>query len=153
MSSEHVNIRSLAASGSRSAQAMFFLKSGSSFRLCRSQRLGMLAPRDMARLAFAVISLTGYIFIELAAVLYTGSLAIYSIVGLSLAWGLSILCIDRGGYTIWGGLKSVAYTDIVQVSVLISGGLAVTITGLIEAGGASAGYSANFCRGFDALTR
>ena len=75
------------------------------------------------RLAYAIISLIGYILIELAVVLYTGSLAIYSIFGLPLAWGLVILCVVGGGYTIYGGFKAVAYTDVIQVTVLILGGL------------------------------
>ncbi|MBE7499766.1 MAG: sodium/solute symporter [Verrucomicrobiales bacterium] len=103
------------------------------------------------RLVFAIISLTGYIFIELAVVLYTGSLAIQSIFGLPLAWGLVILCVIGGGYTLYGGLRSVAYTDIVQVAVLIVGGLVVTTLGLAKLGAASAGYSATPWGGLGAL--
>ena len=82
------------------------------------------------RLVFAIISLIGYIFIELAVVLYTGSLAIQSIFGLPLVWGLAVLCLVGGGYTIYGGLKSVVYTDVIQVTLLIVGGLVVTFVGL-----------------------
>ena len=66
------------------------------------------------RLVYAIISLIGYIVIELAVVLYTGSLAIHSIFGLPLAAGLAILCVIGGGYAIYGGFKSVAYTDIIR---------------------------------------
>lgn len=103
------------------------------------------------RLAFAIISLIGYIFIELAVVLYTGSLAIYSMFGLPLVWGMAILCIIGGGYTVWGGLKSVVYTDIVQVTVLISGGLAVTLIGLMRVGAATPGAGATVWGGFRAV--
>ena len=50
---------------------------------------------DKVRLVYAIISLIGYIVIELAVVLYTGSLAIHEVFGLPLAWGLVILCVDR----------------------------------------------------------
>jgi solute:Na+ symporter, SSS family len=103
------------------------------------------------RLVFAVISLTGYIFIELAVVLYTGSLAMESLFGLPVTWGLLLLGGIGGGYTLYGGLRSVAFTDVVQVAVLLLGGLAVTTVGLVKVGGATAGYSATPWGGLDAL--
>ncbi len=103
------------------------------------------------RLIFAVISMVGYIFIELAVVLYTGSLAMESIFGLPLQWGLVILCVVAGGYTIYGGLKAVAYTDIVQVTVLIVGGIAVTVIGLIKVGTVSPEYSDTVFGGLKAI--
>ena len=42
------------------------------------------------RLGFAIISLIGYIFIELAVVLFTGALAIESLFGLPVYWGLAV---------------------------------------------------------------
>ncbi len=103
------------------------------------------------RLVFAIISLVGYVFIELAVVLYTGSLAIESIFGLPLTWGLAILCLVGGGYTIYGGLRSVAFTDVIQVAVLIVGGLVVTGLGLVAVGGATPGYGANLWDGLRAV--
>jgi SSS family solute:Na+ symporter len=106
---------------------------------------------DRVRLAYAIISLIGYIVIELAVVLYTGSLAIYSIFGLPMGVGLAILCVVGGGYTIYGGFKSVAYTDIIQVTVLICGGLAVTLLGLHKVGAASPDYGHSILGGFQAI--
>ena len=103
------------------------------------------------RLAFAVISLFGYIFIELAVVLYTGALALESIFGLPLPYGLAILFFVTGAYTIYGGLKSVAYTDIIQVFVLIGGGLLVTFIGLAAVGTHSPEYSDSVLGGFKAI--
>ena len=106
---------------------------------------------ERVRLVFAVMSLLGYIFIELAVVLYTGSMAIETIFGLPLPWGLAILCGVGGGYAIYGGFKSVAYTDIIQVTVLILGGLTVTLLGLHQVGAVSPGYSATVWGGFKAV--
>jgi solute:Na+ symporter, SSS family len=103
------------------------------------------------RLAYAIISLVGYVVIELAVVLYTGSLAILSIFGLPVAYGLAILCIVGGGYTIYGGFKSVAYTDVVQVTVLIVGGLVVTFLGLCKVGEASPEFGATALGGLRAI--
>jgi len=103
---------------------------------------------DKVRLVYAIISLIGYIVIELAVVLYTGSLAVHSIFGLPLGWGLVILCVVGGGYTIYGGFKAVAYTDVIQVTVLILGGLTVTLLGLHKVGVLSPEHGASVLGGF-----
>jgi solute:Na+ symporter, SSS family len=106
---------------------------------------------DKVRLVYAIISLIGYIVIELAAVLYTGAFAIHGIFNLDLGYGLAILCIVGGGYTIYGGFKSVAYTDIVQVTVLILGGLIVALLGLHKVGVTSPEYGGSVLGGLRAL--
>ena len=103
------------------------------------------------RLAYAILSLIGYIVIELAVVLYTGSLAIREVFGLPLTWGLLILCVIGGGYTIYGGFKAVAYTDIIQVSVLILGGLTVTLLGLHQLGVLAPEYGPSVVGGLRAV--
>ena len=74
--------------------------------------------------------LTVYIFINLTAVLWLGSLAINTLTGLSLENGLILLAILSLAYSLSGGLKAVAMTDIVQVVLLIFGGLAVSYIAL-----------------------
>lgn len=106
---------------------------------------------DKVRLAYAILSLIGYIVIELAVVLYTGSLAIREVFGLPLVWGLVILCVIGGGYTIYGGFKAVAYTDIIQVTVLILGGLTVTLLGLHQLGALLPEYGPSVVGGFKAV--
>ncbi len=106
---------------------------------------------NQVRLGFAIISLIGYVFIELAVVLYTGALAMESLFGLPVYWGLGILFIVAGSYTIYGGLRSVAYTDIVQVTLLITGGLAVTFIGLHRIGVILPDYGNNMIGGIQAL--
>jgi SSS family solute:Na+ symporter len=106
---------------------------------------------DKVRIAYAIISLIGYIVIELAVVLYTGSLAIREVFGLPLVWGLVVLCVIGGGYTIYGGFKAVAYTDIIQVTVLILGGLTVTLLGLHKLGGLAPGFGPSVIGGFQAV--
>jgi SSS family solute:Na+ symporter len=106
---------------------------------------------DKVRLVYAIISLVGYIVIELAVVLYTGSLAIREVFGLPLVWGLVILCVIGGGYTIYGGFKAVAYTDIIQVTVLILGGLTVMLLGLHKVGVLMPEYGPSVIGGFKAI--
>ena len=71
-----------------------------------------------------------YIFINLTSVLWLGSLAINALTGLDLFYGLVVLAIFSLAYSLSGGLKAVAMTDVVQVVLLIFGGLAVSFIAL-----------------------
>ena len=71
-----------------------------------------------------------YIFINLTSVLWLGSLAINALTGLDLFYGLIILALFSLAYSLSGGLKAVAMTDVVQVVLLIFGGLAVSFIAL-----------------------
>ena len=106
---------------------------------------------DKVRIVYAIICLVGYIVIELAVVLYTGSLAIREVFGLPLVWGLIILCVVGGGYAIYGGFKAIAYTDVIQVTVLILGGLTVTLLGLHKLGVLSPEFGPSVVGGFRAV--
>ena len=71
-----------------------------------------------------------YIFINLTSVLWLGSLAINALTGLDLFYGFIILAFFSLAYSLSGGLKAVAMTDVVQVVLLIFGGLAVSFIAL-----------------------
>ena len=71
-----------------------------------------------------------YIFINLTSVLWLGSLAINALTGLDLFYGLVVLALFSLAYSLLGGLKAVAMTDVVQVVLLIFGGLAVSFIAL-----------------------
>ena len=78
--------------------------------------------------------LTVYIFVNLTAVLWLGSIAINTLTGLSLVNGMILLAVLSLAYSLSGGLKAVAMTDIVQVVLLIFGGLAVSYIALTKIG-------------------
>ena len=71
-----------------------------------------------------------YIFINLTSVLWLGSLAINTLTGLDIVYGLLALVIFSLAYSLKGGLKAVALTDAIQVALLIFGGLAVSFIAL-----------------------
>ena len=75
-----------------------------------------------------------YIFINLTSVLWLGSLAINALTGIDLFYGLVLLAGLSLAYSLWGGLKAVALTDIIQVVLLIFGGLAVSYIALTTIG-------------------
>ena len=78
----------------------------------------------------AVFWLVLYVFVNLTSILYLGALALENIMGIPMIWGIIGLACFAAAYSIYGGLKSVAWTDIVQVVLLIGGGLATTFIAL-----------------------
>jgi len=82
------------------------------------------------RQIFAVVTVISNVVAFLAAVLYGGALALASLFGWDPWFAVISLGIVSGIWAIWGGLSSVAWTDLLTVVVMILGGLTVTILGL-----------------------
>ena len=78
--------------------------------------------RDV-KLVLAVFWISVYIFVNLTSVLWLGSLAINTVADVDIVYGLIFLGAFAGAYSLYGGLKAVAFTDIIQVVLLIIGGL------------------------------
>ncbi|OFY43397.1 MAG: sodium/glucose cotransporter [Bacteroidetes bacterium GWF2_40_14] len=74
----------------------------------------------------AVFWLLVFVFVNLTSILYLGSLAIKNMMGLELVWGILGLALFSAVYSIYGGLKAVAWTDVIQIVFLIGGGLVTT---------------------------
>ena len=67
-----------------------------------------------------------YTAVNLTAVLWLGGLAIESLTGVDVLIAMCGLAAFAVLYSLYGGLKAVALTDIIQVVILILGGLAIT---------------------------
>jgi len=87
------------------------------------------------RTIMAIFWLGVYIFVNLTSVLYLGALAINTITGLEMVYGLAFLASFSIIYSIYGGLKAVALTDIIQVVLLVLGGLMVSYLALDKISG------------------
>ncbi|MCC8088492.1 MAG: sodium/sugar symporter [Rikenellaceae bacterium] len=74
-------------------------------------------------LAFSIFWLFLYIFVNLTSVAWLGALAMNQIMGVPVMTGVIVLMLFAGVYSIYGGLKAVAWTDVIQVVFLIGGGL------------------------------
>lgn len=85
---------------------------------------------NRVRTILAVLWLLVYVFVNLTSVLYLGALALNTIMGIPLLYGILGLAIFAALYSIYGGLKSVAWTDFIQVIFLIGGGLVTTYLAL-----------------------
>jgi SSS family solute:Na+ symporter len=78
------------------------------------------------RMLLAFFWLGVYIFVNLTAILWLGALAINTITGVSPVYGMLIIVTISTTYSIYGGLKAVALTDIIQVVLLVFGGLVIS---------------------------
>ena len=96
-------------------------------------------------LAFSIFWLFLYVFINLTSVAWLGALAIKQILGLPKITGMFlgmevdmtllviilVLYLIAGIYSIYGGLSSVAWTDVMQVTFLVGGGLITAYAALV----------------------
>ena len=100
---------------------------------------------DGVGLAFSILWLFLYVFVNLTSVAWLGALAIEQILGLQglsvEVFGIAIsmrmliilsLFLVAGVYSIYGGLASVAWTDVMQVTFLVGGGLITAYVALKE---------------------
>ncbi len=88
-----------------------------------------------SRTLMAIFMLVAYIFVALASVLYSGALAMEAIFGLKMIYGVWLTGVIAGLYTIYGGLKAVVWSDLLQGITLILGGVFVTLLGAQALGG------------------
>ncbi|WP_158861179.1 sodium/sugar symporter [Lunatibacter salilacus] len=82
------------------------------------------------RTTMAIFWLLVYVFVNLTSVLYLGALSLDTILGIPLGYGIAGLAVFAMLYSIYGGLKAVAWTDVIQVFFLVGGGLATTYLAL-----------------------
>ena len=95
------------------------------------------------RTVMAIFWLGVYVFVNLTAILWLGATAVHTVAGISVESALIALGVFAGAYALYGGLKAVALTDIVQVSLLVLGGLVISYIALDRLSG-GAGVVAGF---------
>jgi SSS family solute:Na+ symporter len=106
---------------------------------------------DKVSTIMAVFWLLVYVFVNLTSIIYLGALAISSISNISFEWSIVGLSLFSVVVTL-GGMKVIGYTDVVQVLVLIIGGLVTTylaLTLLSE----NFGYGKDIWKGLGVLRR
>lgn len=88
-----------------------------------------------ARSIMAIATVVIYVGVTLTAVLYSGGLTIHSIFGVDLETAIWCLAAIAAIYTTWGGLRAVAWADLIQGLALLAGGLLLFGLGLHAVGG------------------
>src|SRR5436190_2328982 len=90
------------------------------------------------RYIFAVALIVGYVAAILGGTLYAGALALQSMLQMDLTWAIIFFGVTTGAYTIYGGLTSAAWTDFMQVALLLTAGILIPVLGLQRVGGLEA---------------
>jgi len=78
------------------------------------------------RTLMAVFWLGLYVFVNLTSILWLGAIAVSQVTGMGQMPALAMIAVFALLYQLYGGLKAVALTDIVQVSLLVLGGLVLS---------------------------
>lgn len=78
----------------------------------------------------AIFWIALYVFVNLASVLYLGALALETIIGVPMLYGVIGLALFSAAYSLYGGLSAVAWTDVIQVIFLVLGGVVTTYLSL-----------------------
>ncbi len=95
-----------------------------------------------SRTILSVISLVSYVLTKVAVTVYAGGLVFQQVFGIEELWGIDFFWISAIGlvlltalYTIFGGMKSVLYTSVLQTPILLGGSLIILVLGLKALGG------------------
>ena len=89
------------------------------------------------QLVMAVFWLVLYIFVNLTAILWLGATAVHTVTGLTVETSVVLLALFAGNYALYGGLEAAAVTDVVQVTMLVLGGLVIVAIALERISGGS----------------
>src|SRR5258706_5810827 len=107
---------------------------------------------ESVALIMAVFWLFLYVFVNLTSILYLGAVAIDGLVGGESLHIIMIALAVCALFITLGGMKVIGYTDVIQVGVLIIGGLATTYMALTIVG-EKFGVGADALAGFKVLMR
>ncbi len=95
-----------------------------------------------SRTILSLISLISYVLTKVAVTVYAGGLVFQQVFGIDTLWGIDFFRVAAIGlvvltalYTIFGGMKSVLYTSVLQTPILLLGSVVILVLGLKELGG------------------
>lgn len=103
---------------------------------------------EQMKTILAVFWLGLFVFVNLTSVLFLGGKAIDTIMGVGdgsiLTVSIICLALFAATYSLWGGLAAVAWTDVIQVALLVLGGLITAVIALAQVspdGGILSGFA------------
>ncbi len=97
----------------------------------------------LARGLMAGLTVVIYAVVMLPAVLYSGGVTLRAITGMDLMMSVWLIGLIGAGYSAIGGLKAIAWADLVQGLALLAGGLLIFFLGLNAVGGWDAFHAFN----------
>lgn len=101
---------------------------------------------SQSRSFLSIISLVSYILTKVAVTVYAGGVVFKDVFNIDYVvifnqevdffWVSAIgLVLLTGLYTVFGGMKAVLYTSVLQTPILLAGSLAILVIGLVQLGG------------------
>jgi len=88
-----------------------------------------------SRSYFTWVSIVGYVLTKISVTLFAGGIVMRAVTGFDFWTSAAILIVITGLYTIFGGLRAVIYTEVMQAVVLILGSVTLMFIGLHAVGG------------------
>jgi SSS family solute:Na+ symporter len=88
-----------------------------------------------ARGLMAGLTVVIYAVVMLPAVLYSGGVTLRAVTGMELTKAVWLIGLIGAGYSTIGGLKAIAWADLVQGLALLAGGILIFLLGLNAVGG------------------
>lgn len=95
-----------------------------------------------SRSVLSIISLVSYVLTKVAVTVYAGGVVFKTVFNIDELWGIDFFWISAVGlvlitglYTVFGGMKAVLYTSVLQTPVLLFGSIVILIVGLVKVGG------------------
>ena len=88
-----------------------------------------------SRSYFTWVSIVGYVLTKISVTLFAGGIVMRAVTGFDFWTSAAILIVITGLYTIFGGLRAVIYTEVMQAVVLILGSVTLMFIGLHAIGG------------------
>src|SRR5438876_4083750 len=88
-----------------------------------------------SRAYFTWVSIIGYVLTKISVTLFAGGVVMREVTGFGVWTSAVILIVITGLYTIFGGLRAVIYTEVMQAVVLIIGSATLAVLGLYAVGG------------------
>jgi len=83
----------------------------------------------------AILWLLMYVFVNLTSIIWLGATAFSTVTGLTQEQSMLVLAAFTGAYALYGGLKAIALTDVVQVTMLVLGGMVIVFIALTRVSG------------------
>lgn len=95
-----------------------------------------------SRTVLSIISLVSYILTKVAVTVYAGGVVFKEVFGIESIYGIDFFWISAIGlvlitglYTVFGGMKAIMYTSVLQTPILLIGSIVILVIGLIKIGG------------------
>jgi SSS family solute:Na+ symporter len=95
-----------------------------------------------SRTFLSFISLVSYVLTKVSVTVYAGGIVLKTVLGIDTLFGIDFfwvsamgLVVITGLYTVFGGMKAILWTSVLQTPVLIFGSLVILVVGLDQVGG------------------